>query len=383
MIHNNTIVLNGIAWNHSRAVPPLIATAQRYGELNPHVSVKWEKRSLHEFGHADLAQLMARFDMVIMDHPWAGFASKRDILVPLHDKYPSEFLQDLSSNSTGPSYESYLHEGVLQALPVDGATPAACRRPDLLPDAPETWDDVLALAREGRVVMPGFHVDVLLNFMGLCATLADGRTWTGLERVAEDDVALEALDLLKELAPLLPEDAWNMNPIAVYESLAVGDRLAYCPFAYSYSNYSRRGFCANPLEFSDTVALRGKHGRIRTIIGGTGIALSRRCGHAEAALDYMSFVASGTIQGTLYAECGGQPAHLSAWQDDVVNGLSMNFFKNTLPTMDRSVVRPRHDGSIAFQEKAGIPIVRFLREGGKAADALDEVNRLYRDTRVS
>ena len=41
--------LAGIAWDHSRALPPLVATAQRCEETHPGVRSHWEKRPPDEF----------------------------------------------------------------------------------------------------------------------------------------------------------------------------------------------------------------------------------------------------------------------------------------------------------------------------------------------
>jgi hypothetical protein len=59
--------LTGIKWHHSRAFPPLVATAQRYEETHPGVRIHWQKRTLDEFGHAPvdvLAPAVIRMAMV-------------------------------------------------------------------------------------------------------------------------------------------------------------------------------------------------------------------------------------------------------------------------------------------------------------------------------
>lgn len=72
--------LKGITWNHSRALPPLVATAQRFEEMNPTVRIHWEKRSLHEFGHAGLPELTRQYDLLVVDHPMMGAAAVEDVL---------------------------------------------------------------------------------------------------------------------------------------------------------------------------------------------------------------------------------------------------------------------------------------------------------------
>ena len=65
--------IKGITWNHSRAFPPLVAVSQRYEELHPGVRIHWDKRTLDEFGHKPIDQLIHDFDLIVIDHPWAGF----------------------------------------------------------------------------------------------------------------------------------------------------------------------------------------------------------------------------------------------------------------------------------------------------------------------
>ncbi len=74
---SQAVILTGIAWDHSRAFPPLVATAQRYEEMHPGIRVHWQKRTLDEFGHKPIDQLVRHFDLVVIDHPWAGFCFEK------------------------------------------------------------------------------------------------------------------------------------------------------------------------------------------------------------------------------------------------------------------------------------------------------------------
>jgi multiple sugar transport system substrate-binding protein len=63
------IRLRGMAWNHSRGYPPMVATAQRYSDLHSGVTITWEERSLQEFADQPLDQLAERYDLLVIDHP--------------------------------------------------------------------------------------------------------------------------------------------------------------------------------------------------------------------------------------------------------------------------------------------------------------------------
>ena len=77
----------------------MVATAQRFSELHPTVNITWEKRSLQAFADFSIQELAERFDLLVIDHPWAGFAAKTKSIVPL-DAYLTEgYLKDQAENS--------------------------------------------------------------------------------------------------------------------------------------------------------------------------------------------------------------------------------------------------------------------------------------------
>jgi multiple sugar transport system substrate-binding protein len=62
-------VLKGITWDHSRALPPLVATAHKYEELHPKVRIIWKKRTLDEFDHKPIDELAEEYDLIVIGHP--------------------------------------------------------------------------------------------------------------------------------------------------------------------------------------------------------------------------------------------------------------------------------------------------------------------------
>ena len=167
-------LLRGITWNHSRGFVSVVATAQRFCEMRPEVEIVWEKRSLQEFADAPIQGLAEDYDLLVIDHPWAGYAAYSQVLVPLQEIIPADFMADQAANSVGHSHPSYVFNGNQCALAIDAATPVASYRPDLLQryglEKPQTWSDLLELARQGRVIMPAIEIDTLMNFYMLCAT---------------------------------------------------------------------------------------------------------------------------------------------------------------------------------------------------------------------
>jgi multiple sugar transport system substrate-binding protein len=372
--------LRGITWNHSRALPPLVATAQRFEEQNPGVRVQWEKRSLHDFGHADIATLAHHFDLLVIDHPMAGDAEATGVLTDLLPLLSFDDIQDLKNDSLGPCFSSYIYNERLYALPIDAAAPAASLRPDLLErhdlEEPKSWGDLMALARLGWVRMPGFSADIFLNFLGLCVSRGSSVA-ADVHQFVDHEIGIRCLEQIAELAALMPDEIYGMNPIALYERMASEDSTAYCPFAYTYSNYARDGFGARRLRFSNPVTL-DRNTPMRTVLGGTGIAISAACRDIPFALEYSLFVASRTCQRTLYGMCGGQPARQSAWHDPVLNQITDDFFSRTAASIESACVRPRYRGYVGLQQTGGELVAEYCKHRGNARQTLERMDALYR-----
>ncbi|MEM6560845.1 MAG: ABC transporter substrate-binding protein [Planctomycetota bacterium] len=377
--------LRGITWNHTRGFVPMVHAAQRLSELHPNVQISWEKRSLQDFADAPLDRLAEAYDLLVIDHPWAGFAASKGVLVAMEELLSEEFLADQAEHTVGPSHESYRFGGRQWALALDAATPVASWRPDLISDLPKTFDDLLALADDGKVIMPGIPQDTLMNFyMFICVGADSGANIAAdPEVLVEREVGKVALEHLRRLAAKLPREHFDWNPIAVYEQMTRTDNHAYCPWAYGYSNYARPGYAAHRLAFGDIVTLGDQP--MRTTLGGTGLAVSSKTPHRDIAQAYAKLIADPTWQATQFVEAGGQPGHRAAWLDERANDLTGGYFRDTLPCLDRAYLRPRYDGSLSFQGRdGGGAIIRdYLMHGGDADAVLDDLDALYRKSRGS
>ena len=370
-----TIHLKGITWNHTRGFLPVVATAQRFSELHTNVSIEWEKRSLQQFADAPLKLLAERFDLMVIDHPSIGEAAHEGLLLKLDEHLPAQFLADQAANTVGRSHASYNYEGHQYALAIDAATPVAGWRADLLAKAganlPATWEDLLALARKGLVTVPAIPIDSLMNLFMLANAL--GAEPFSTDNALDLERGAEALEKLRELVQLSAPGSLERNPIRTWQLLAESEAVAYCPFAYGYSNYSRVGYGANRIQVGPLVNFRGAP--LRSTLGGAGIAVSASCKRPAEAVAYAQYTAGADVQRTTYTFAGGQPGHRAAWTDAATNGLTQNFFSATLSTLDAAWVRPRFPGFIAFQDRASELVHEFLRVGGSAAQTITRINQ--------
>lgn len=361
------VKLKGITWGHTRGYLPMVATAQRFSELNPNVKIEWHIRSLQSFADQSIADLAREYDLLVIDHPSIGEAATHRIFQPLENVISADFIADQAGATVGASHISYNYNGSQWALAIDAATPVAAWRRDLLDhhrlSVPQTWEEMLELARAGLVCFAGLPLDCLMHWYGLCINEGQIPFRGDPGDIVAEDVGARALAAIKELAEICGPNVITRNPIAAYEAMTRGDDYVYSPLGYGYTNYSRPDYLQTPdkvLEFGDVVSRNGEV--LQTTLGGAGLAISARCQDAalEVASSYAQFTASGVCQRTLFTASGGQAGHRSAWLDDGANALAGNFYANTLAAHDRAFVRPRHKNAIDFQTEGTQIMARFL-----------------------
>jgi multiple sugar transport system substrate-binding protein len=374
-------ILQGITWGHSRGVTPLLAASQRFNELYPDIEIIWKKRSLQEFADFPIEKLTEQYDLLIIDHPWVGCAAATGCVLALDEHLPVAYLQEQLYNSVGQSHLSYRYQGHQWALAIDAATPVASYRPDLLKQhhttIPQTWEELLHLAKQGKVAVPAIPIDLLMNFYMFC--IAHGQEpFQNKQEVVDTATGIQALETMKHLYSLVNKDMFGYNPIAVAELMTNTNEYWYCPFAYGYSNYARNGYAKNKMLYTDLLSFNGS--RLHSTIGGTGLAVSVFSKHKEAALQFAEQIVSGTWQSSLYVENGGQPGHLSAWTSVTANQLCNNYFHSVLPAMERGYMRPRYNGYLSFQDHAGEPLQQYLLKDGDPVKVLQVMNELYQQS---
>lgn len=374
--------LTGITWSHSRGYTSIVAASQRYQELHPELEISWEKRSLQSFADQSIRELAEKYDLLIIDHPWTGFGAAAGVLLDLQEYLPAACLQEQERNSVGQSYASYHIDGKQVALPIDAAAPIAVYRPDLIGTPghplPQTWEDVLQLAKMGAVLYSANPLYSVTDFYMFCA--AETTAFFTETEVVEEQAGVVALERLRELASYCNPVIFEIDPIQMHEMMgAEGTQYAYCPFVFGYSNYSRRGYCKNTLKACNPVSYRGHP--LRTILGGTGLAVSSQCASRTQALDFTQFVADAAMQKTIFFDAGGQPGHRQAWLDEEVNRRSLNFFRDTLQTLDQAIVRPRYNSYLSLQDRAGPYISDYIKNGGNPRKTLAKLNDLYHQSK--
>lgn len=383
------IFLKGLTWDHPRGYAPLLRGAPEYEKQHPGIKIHWDRRTLREFGEAPIEQYVDRYDLLIVDHPFVGYAAAHGALVDLAPSISEAEKSRFAADSVGPSWESYCYGGGLWALPIDAATQVASYRPDLLlalsPAVPDTFDGVLELGKKARkagkcIVVPACPTDAISLFFTLSANLGSPIP-EERELFVDDSVAAEVLDRLHALIAVAHPRSVGWNPIQVYDFMSSGSNAVYCPYGFGYVNYSRVGNSGR-LRFADAPAA-GQCGCAGTMLGGTGVAVSKLSAYQSEAIAYAEWLVNPEHQRGTYFREGGQPASLAAWTDSSVNAAADGFFSGTLQTLRTAYLRPRFDGFVRFFEAAGIEINRCLRGVVKDGALVRWLNEHYATQRVA
>ncbi|QYH34947.1 extracellular solute-binding protein [Salinibacterium sp. M195] len=339
-------IVRGMTWEHERGYGSVVKAAEAYRSVAPDVEVQWEYRSLQAFADQDLESLVEQYDLLVIDHPHIPIAAEDALFTPLNGRGFDAELATLAAQSVGRSHESYQHLGQQWGLALDAAAQVAAYRPDLLESPPRNWDEVMALAEEGRVLWPFKPVDAYSSLITIASGLGEDPMATPGVFLSEE-VLTRSMELLTRLARLVPADNAGFNPIQVADVLAESDTFAYSPLLFGYTNYSRAGYRPNRVQYIDIPSsTRGVAG---SLLGGAGIAVSSRSEVMDAAIAHAFWLASGPVQEGSYYDGGGQPGNTVAWESARTNADSLDFFTGTRATLEGAYMRPRFATYIDLQ----------------------------------
>jgi multiple sugar transport system substrate-binding protein len=360
----------GVTWDHPRGRAALEAAAALSTERGG-VRITWDARSLEQFEEQPIDEIAETYDLVVLDHPHLGEAIRDGALLPLDKVLPQELLDDLATNSVGPSFTSYRIDGRLWGLPLDAATQVAAVLTERVPEVPTTWSRVLELARREPVALSLSGPHAFLTFASMCAAFGEAVGASDDELVSRSTAA-EVLEVLGELARRAPREAHTQSPIGLLERMSTDADISYIPLVYGYVNYSSRR-----LAFNDAPT-RWPGGPIGSTVGGTGLAITRRCNVTGELIAHLAWLLGVDAQERFIPEHDGQPSRRTAWLNPAVDAAANGFYAGTLRTMEGATVRPRYDGFIAFQAAAAAIIRSLLFDPSTTSAGLDRLQDAYR-----
>lgn len=376
------IKLMGIAWDHHRGYEPLRAASKVFAKENPNVNIKWDIRSLKEFGDMPIEDLIGKYDFITIDHPYMGQADANNLLLNLKENITAEVLDVHFKQSVGPSFKSYNFNNKLYALPIDAAALVAAYRKDILSiigltNIPKSRSNLLSFYKK---LPSGISVawalcptDFWCAFLTLCAQ-ESGRDFIQNYSV-NHNIGSKALDEIKLHLEFIHPESMHWNPIQILDRMGKSDDIAYCPYLFGYTNYSRSGYCKNLIHFTNSPV--NSKNNVSTILGGVGLAISANCKEVNTAVEFVKYVASPEIQEGVYTQEAGQPANLKAWTSEKNNNMCSNFFVNTLKTMEKAYVRPQHPKWNSFQEQGAHLLHEGVLRNIESPTLIKQLNELY------
>jgi multiple sugar transport system substrate-binding protein len=365
-----TVELRGLTWDHPRGYLALDALT---AIPHPSGSVRWQRQSLEDFESRPLRTLADDFDLLVMDHPGLGEAVRDGSLRPLDALFSAGELAAWRDLTIGASFDSYLFGGHQWALPLDAATQVAVGRPELVAERAASWEEARRLARAHRTTLCLGGPHALLMFAAICVALGSAPA-TDPGVFVPGAIGGAALDIMADLLAHADPELSLANPIGVLEAMTADDGPSYCPLVYGYVTYQRPGRRPHRLSAFDAPA---GVGGIGSVLGGTGVAISRSCSQPAAAADQLRRLLSEPVQLGLFSRLGGQSSYRAAWADADADRCGGGFYSATRHSMERAWVRPRFAGYVAFQAAASAVLRGGLRSGEPADMTLGRVDELY------
>ncbi|SHH13830.1 ABC transporter substrate-binding protein [Cognatishimia maritima] len=361
--------LKGMTWDHPRGFDPVVAASNAYAATTD-VQVSWDKRSLQAFADAPILDLAERYDFIVLDHPHVGQIAESGALLPLDSNIDA-------AASLGGSAESYVWNGQVWAYAIDAACQMAAYRPDLKAPLPKTWEAFLAPdAAKFRPLTPLLPVDAFDMFMTLVAGRGEEDMPLNTEKFVTDKNGLYALNILRALYNLGPDEQADMNPIAVLEAMSTTDDFACSPCLFGYVNYARPNFRDHQIAYFDLPLCEG-YDRPRGILGGAGIGVSAKTKEPEAAKAFAKWITSAPVQSGLYLQNNGQPANRHTWIEQGSNPEVAGFFKGGFHTIDNAWTRPRDVWFLGFVDDVCEIFPSFFRKAIPAETFLGQINALF------
>lgn len=366
-------MFSGLTWDHPRGYDALAQAEKIINVGRDTPLIHWSKQPLEGFESAPIADLAAKHDLLVLDHPHIGEAVASDCLHALEDLYSADQIEAWKAQSVGPSFASYHWQNQTWAVPLDVATQVMARRADIVEAAPHSWDEVVALAAAHTVAQSIAGPHALLTLFSMVAGMGGH---VGGAVLMADDPACEALALMHRLYGLRPRGSEMLNPIGLSEAMARGE-IALTPLVFGYVTYAKAG--ADQLTFSDTIGVQQP--RTGGVLGGTGIAFCKHSTPTQELLDHIIWLMHPQTQRTMIPAHDGQPSARSAWQDRSVNDAWGGFYLCTLNTAENALLRPRFDGYVAFQTRASERIRNALDTGEDETTTVQALCGLWRAAR--
>lgn len=364
----------GLTWDHPRGYVALERAAAQAREQG--LDLHWKRQPLEGFESHPIDELAREYDLIVLDHPHMGDAVAGNCLQPLESLFDDAALASWQAQSIGNTFESYRYAGKHWALPLDAASQVAGFRADRLNEPPPvSWAATIEFAHRHSIALSlaGPHAVLTLFSISTAHGDAPGASEPGLLFTGEGATA--AWEVMRELYALSFKGWLRKNPISMLEALSGDAEAVYCPLVYGYVNYAVASGERHQVSFADVPA--GPTGRLGSVLGGTGLAVSRRTVVNGKLREHLATLLSDAVQLEFIPFADGQPSARSAWANARVNRTWRGFFEKTQATLEQAIVRPRHAHYVTFQTAAAEFVREALARSLGSMAVIDGLQSLY------
>lgn len=371
--------ITGVAFNHPRIIEPLRASAQSFMEKNPRTRIDWVQNSLAEFEETSLRLNSERYDIFAFDHPLIGDSLVEGGILDLEEIRPG-LIESLQERSLGFSLDSYIYSESLLGVPFDGASQnSAWVRSKFTGVQPPTNFSELSdfVDANGRttVALPLSPTHASCTFLTIAAS--------SLPILDADDFLMDRDRLVmahsnfKALVGMVDPISFSMNPISLLAEMSEGSSFIFSPYVFGYGIYSSSDFASNPLSFGAALSVDGSPAS--SIIGGAGIAISKKTHDPDLAMDYLDYLVSDASMTEIVGPHRGQGGIESGWGDGANEEMSEYFFGPTYSSMKSAFIRPRYSGFVNFLSELGSYLTSSVAAGTDSEIAAKKIIGLFED----
>ncbi|QIW23819.1 carbohydrate ABC transporter substrate-binding protein [Sulfolobus sp. S-194] len=352
------IKLYGISWDDPRGYDSIVYISERYSEKYKDIHIQWDKRSLYDFTVYPPDKLAKYYDLVVVDYPSVGDIAESNNYIPIDEILSKKDLEFIQRISVGKTYESYLYNGHLWALPIDAATQVSAYREDIFKEfnlkIPKTWKQVIKL--KCKVGMPLSPIHAHSSFITMCVNYFLDPFFIRLDQYNLKKI-YTILDIMKNISDKCGDLCLKSDPIKLLDYMAEENEICYIPLTYGYYNYSRDKYRKNVINYINIPSFTEiPYG---STLGGAGLAVSIKNKYIEETIEFIKWFYDFNTQ-KMYWKHYGQPADIRIWIDEEANKITRNSYINTIYTISLSYVRPNFPGFIKFHEESGKVLVNFL-----------------------
>ncbi|ARM74683.1 extracellular solute-binding protein [Acidianus manzaensis] len=367
--------LAGITWDDPRGYNSIVEVSKDFYELTK-IKIIWDKNSLYDFTVYSQEKLAEKYDLVIMDYPAVGDIAKSGKYLSLDEILSKNDIELIQKISVGKTFESYIYDGHIWAIPVDAASQVSAYRPDLFKKLkikiPKKWKEVLKIKEKCKIGMPFSPIHAHSSFLTLSVNLGINPFYTTISKKIMENVSL-ILDILKTISDSCGEMCVKSDPIKLLNYVSKEDDICYVPLTYGYYNYSRDGYRKNVIAFANIPSFsKLPYG---SVLGGAGLAISKRNKYIEETLNFVKWFYNFDIQKKYFSYLG-QPADYRIWLDKETNAKCKDCYVNTINTILLAYVRPNFPGFVKLHVETGTVINKFLKGEITKEDTIEKIRLL-------